>query len=331
MVAHELTPTFESDDPSHENFRLIEGGFPLFNAVVEALPAGTTVLRATDYGDHCSWFRIGRIETRDQDNEEVHFFTKYGTGDLGKNLLGSEYQSQCNLYSLIPDHVPKPISCGSLGISGSNEGCFLLTQFIQFDNRDLPDPDSTGALIAKLHSASKGASKNYGTAGRNFDGMLCYLEGWEKHWHILFAKILFQVYHYNVLANGLWEDLDTAIVKVIHHVIPKLLSSLRDGNQGIEPTFIHGDLWNGNFGTADDTGKLYVFDSSGYYAHHEMEFAYWRTEHHRMHQQDYCGAYFKHFPPSDPAAEFEDRMLLYTLKPLLLYSSMNPGHITRQR
>ena len=31
-----------------------------------------------------------------------------------------------------------------------------------------------------------------------------------------------------------------------------------------------------NFGTASDTGKLYVFGSSGYYAYHEMEFALWR-------------------------------------------------------
>jgi protein-ribulosamine 3-kinase len=150
-------------------------------------------------------------------------------------------------------------------------------------------------------------------------------------WPRLFAKILFQMYHYNCLTNGIWDELHAAIIPVIQVVVPRLLGELENGERRIEPTFIHGDLWNGNFGLADDTNKLYLFDSSGYYAHHEMEFAYWKTLHHKMHERDYCEDYFLHRPKSEPAEEFDDRMLLYTLKPLLLYSSMSPGHVTRER
>jgi protein-ribulosamine 3-kinase len=146
----------------------------------------------------------------------------------------------------------------------------------------------------------------------------------------MFARILFQMYHYNCLTNGLWDDLHAAIVSIIQVVLPRLLNELEKGGRRIEPTFIHGDLWNGNFGLAKDTNKLYLFDSSGYYAHHEMEFAYWKTLHHRMHERDYCGAYLRYRPPSELAEEFEDRVLLYTLKPLLLYSSIYRGHVTRE-
>ena len=247
-------------------------------------------------------------------------------------MLGSEYQAQCKLYSLIPDNIPKPLGWGDLQLRAPHEGCYFLTDFVPFDKSDLPDPDAAGALIAKLHFASSGTSQQqFGTDGPLFDGLLCYLIGWESKWQTLFARIFYQTYHYNTLTNGRWDELHTAIIPLIKYVVPRLLNELEKGGRKIKPVFIHGDLWNGNFGTAADTGKLYVFDSSGYYAHHEMEFVLWRTKHHRMHEKDYCGAYFAHHPPSEPAEEFEDRVLLYTLKPCLIYSSMNPGHITRKR
>lgn len=246
-------------------------------------------------------------------------------------MLGSEYRTQCQLYGLIPEHVPKPISWGDLELHAPHDGTFFLTEFVQFDGRDLPDPDAVGALVARLHRASYGTSKRFGTSEPRFDGLLCYLDGMESTWQILFAKILFQVYHYNTLSNGKSDELHDAITMVIQYVVPRLLNALETDGRRIEPCLIHGDLWNGNFGTAAKTGKLYIFDSSSYYAHNEMELAYWRTKHHRMHQKDYCAAYFKHHPPCEPVEEFEDRVLLYTLKPCLIYSSMQPGHVTRQR
>jgi protein-ribulosamine 3-kinase len=257
--------------------------------------------------------------------------TQYASGPLGRRLLQAEYESQAKMYELLPEHVPRPLSWGSLELLAPLEGHYFLTEFVEFHDPGLPDVESAGALVAKLHAASVGTSQQFGTPIPLFDGMLNYINGWEPTWPRMFARILFQMYHYNCLTNGLWDDLHAAILPIIQIVLPRLLNELERGERCVEPTFIHGDLWNGNFGLANDTNKLYLFDSSGYYAHHEMEFAYWKTLHHRMHERDYCGAYFRQQPPSEPAEEFEDRVLLYTLKPLLLYSSMNPGHVTRER
>ena len=93
----------------------------------------------------------------------------------------------------------------------------------------------------------------------------------------------------------------------------------------IEPCFIHGDLWEGNIGTEVGSGNVFIFDSNGYYAHYEMEFALWRTKHHKMHLYDYCREYFKYKRPSEPVEDFDDRLRLYALKALLMYSATRPN------
>ncbi|KAK4442046.1 Fructosamine kinase-domain-containing protein [Podospora aff. communis PSN243] len=325
LAAHGLRPSFDHDDPAL--CRGIEGSFPLFAAVVNAMRhegnAGE-IIRATQHGDHCSWFRIGRIEAKDGQGQTRHFFVKYGAGEIGKDLLEMEFHSQKKLYSMIPDNVPMPIAWGDLGLRKPHHGTFFLTQFVQFDDRRLPDVEAAGELIARLHSASIGSRKT-------FDGLLYHVNGWGSKWQTLFEKILFQLYHYNTLSNGTDHEFETALKETIWYVVPRLLDALEEDGRKIEPCFIHGDLWNGNLGHAIKTSRLYIFDSGGYYAHSEMEFAYWKTQHHAMHENDYCSADSRHRPPSEPVNEFEDRIILYTLKPCLLFSSMHPGHITRQR
>jgi protein-ribulosamine 3-kinase len=139
-------------------------------------------------------------------------------------------------------------------------------------------------LVAKLRAQSNGTSLQFATSIPLFDGILNY---WESTRPRFFAKVPSQLYYYNCLTNGVWDNLHAATIPVIQIVVPRLLNELEKGDRKIEPPFIHGDLWNVNFGLDDSTGKLYLFHSSGYYAHHEMEFSYWRTLHHRMCKQNY--------------------------------------------
>ena len=193
------------------------------------------------------------------------------------------------MYTLISDAIPKPLAWGSLQIRAPFEAIHFLTEFVQFDNSDLPDPDAAGVLIARLYASSKGTSPSIGTIGQRFDGLLLYVNGWEPTWQTLFAKMLTQIYHYNCLNNKIWDELHAAFVSIIKFVVPRLLKELEKGGRKIEPCFIDGDLWNGNFGVAANPEKVCLFDSSGYYARQKMEFACWRTQHHGMHGKDYCG------------------------------------------
>jgi hypothetical protein len=123
-----------------------------------ALPEGTTVLRASNHGKCCPWFRTGRVESTCKDGQRVQYFvkvslmtshhmfpfttTQYASGSLGQQLLQAEYESQTKLYYLLPEDVPQPLSWGSLDLLAPLEGYFFLTQFFDFHNSDLSDVES---------------------------------------------------------------------------------------------------------------------------------------------------------------------------------------------
>lgn len=153
--------------------------------------------------------------------------------------------------------------------------------------------------------------------------------GWESSWTRCFSRLLSRAYHYNCLTNGVDLELQAAYELVQRIVIPRLLGRLESGGNSITPCFIHGDLWEGNIRAHKDTGKLYIFDSNGFYAHHEMELACWRTAHHKMHERAFCEAYFAIRPPSAPVCEVDDRLELYALKAYLMYSAHARGHASR--
>ena len=164
-----------------------------------------------------------------------------------------------------------------------------------------------------------------------YDGIFCHVDSLETRWQVLFVKMLNQAWQRDSTTNGHLDEIDVAMAAIIQHVVPRLLNGLEKGDSKIVPCFIHGDLWEGNFGTEVSSGNVFMFDSNGYYAHHEMELALWRSKHHQMHLKDYCKEYFKYGLCSEPIEEFEDRLKLYGLKALLMYSATTPGHITRSR
>lgn len=245
--------------------------------------------------------------------------------------MASEYFSTEKLHEAIPDSSPKPIGWGSLGTTSNLEGFFILLEFISFSKNELPDVTKTAKLVAALHDAGESSEKNFGSPVPTFDGIFHHVNGWEQSWPALFSKMLSQAFKCDMTTNGYWPELEATYIKVQDAVIPRLLGELENDGRKVKPCFIHGDLWEGNIRTEKDTGKLYIFDSNGYYAHSEMELAYWITEHHRMRKDGYCEAYFQCRKPSNPAHEAKDRIRLYSVKPYLMYSAHSRGHISREK
>ncbi|KAK0517346.1 hypothetical protein JMJ35_000501 [Cladonia borealis] len=99
--------------------------------------------------------------------------------------------------------------------------------------------------------------------------------------------------------NGVWKNLEQVVDRRITHVVPQVLGPLEAEGRVVKPTLIHGDLWDGNIGTDLETGETYVFDTSVYYAHNEMEVAMWRG---RLNKVDGI---------SEPAEQFDDRNRIY--------------------
>ena len=227
--------------------------------------------------------------------------------------------------------MPNPHAWGRLELSTHAQGWFLLIQFVDFCEDQPPDPVDTGACVAKLHSSSQLSIRDFGFRAATYDGMLANGITLENDWITCFTKMLDTSFDHDWTANGPWHELEGALKQVRQIVIPRLLGMLEAEGRRILPSFIHGDLWEGNIGTERSTGKVFIFDSNGYYAHHEMELGMWATEHHKMTSPRYLEEYSKHMQPSEPADEFEDRVRLYSLKNYLMYSANCRLQCTRQR
>ena len=235
------------------------------------------------------------------------------------------------LQKFVPEHVPKFQGWAQLDLATHEHGWFLLTEFVDFREDHPPDPVGTAACVAKLHRGSQLNKHDFGLWASTYDGMLSNGIALEKDWITCFTKMLDASFHHDWTANGPWHELESALKQVRQVVIPRLLGVLEAGGRRIHPCFIHGDLWEDNIGTERSTGKIFIFDSNGYYAHHEMELGMWATLHHKMTFPDYLMEYLKHMQPSEPASEFEDRVRLYSLKYYLMYSANCRLQGTRQR
>jgi Fructosamine kinase len=78
------------------------------------------------------------------------------------------------------------------------------------------------------------------------------------------------------------------------------------------------------------TEQPYIFDSSAFYAHNEYDLHMWRGERFKI-RDSYITEYFKHFPPSEPAEEWEDRNRLYSLQADLHDSILFKGRTDKFR
>lgn len=233
------------------------------------------------------------------------------------------------IYTFTPHIVPTPIANGKLDLLAASEGYFFLSSFIDFERSGLPGLAATAKVVAQLHTSSLGKSQMFGSPIPMYDGLFPHVNGWNSNWTTMFSKMLWQAYSCDRLLNDPCELLDAAIAPTMTYVIPRLLDDLDKSRGGIKPCFVHGDLWEGNVGREMLTGKHFIFDSNGYYGHNEMELAYWRTEHHKMNELDYCAEYSRHMPPSEPVLEQEDRLKLYGLKACLMYAATERDGQTR--
>lgn len=232
---------------------------------------------------------------------------------------------------IVPDTVPGPIAWGRLQLpAASSEGYFYLTRFVDFEESGFPDVSATVKIVARLHASGLGTSDEFGSPIPIYDGLLCHVGGWEREWTTLF-KMLWQTSSLDRSINGPQKELDIAIYHTLTQVVPRLLGHLNQLMGGITPCFVHGDLWEGNIGKEVSTGKHFIFDLNGYYGHHEVELAYWKTLHHNMRSRDHCTEYFKHMRPSEPAAEVGDRIKLYGIKAYLNYAAHERQRAMRMR
>lgn len=229
-------------------------------------------------------------------------------------MLQGEFAATNQVFKAMPDFIPMPYTWGQL--KDSPESWFFLCQYKDMD-LGTPDADIFTSRLAELHC--RGISENgmFGFSVPTCDGAVPHNVEWQKDWGTFYANMLKTVAQYDAEANGHWKELDSILQKLISHVIPRILGKL-----DIKPCLIHGDMYEGNIGTDRETGKVMIFDASSFYAHNEMELGLWRWS---DTMSTFTESYLRHFPPTEPAEEWDDRNRIYSLKSKINFSADHPG------
>jgi len=247
----------------------VAGDFPVDEAIVDKFPLGTVILSATRYGTS-AWTVTARLVVQLPDGSEERYFLNCASDDIGRTMMEGEFSSMSELYKTMPSFIPKPHSWGKYRVENPDT-YFFISQFIDMSNR-VPEPNQFCAKLAQLHRSSVSPTGKFGFHITTCQGRIPQRTGqWESKWTDLFTKLLEHVVELDFQANGHWEALDRLEKRIFSSVIPRLIGKLERDGRSIRPCLIHADLWEGNTGTAYDTGDIYIFDAGAYYAHSEIE------------------------------------------------------------
>jgi protein-ribulosamine 3-kinase len=235
-------------------------------------------------------------------------------------MLEGEFVASSAIHAVMPSLIPKAYAWGRF-CHPSSETYFILSDFVRF-KPGLPDPDKLAVRLAELHRTSSSSNGMFGFSVPTCDGALPHRVAWKANWGDFYGELLRGVLEHDVAANGRWVELERMVDDVIEHVIPRLLGALQTGGRQLRPSLIHGDLYEGNMGTHDESGEIIVWDASSFYAHNEMELGLWRWNK-VMHS--FTESYLRHFKKSEPEHEWDDRNRLYSVKSKLNMSADHPG------
>ena len=311
------TPLQVPMDKSRVDSVVNNGDFKVDDNVLVKFPKGTTVISAHRFGVS-SWTVTARLHILLPDGTEESYFLKSASEAHGRTLIEGEFNAMSELYKWAPYLVPKPHSWGRYR-DDEPEVYFFLSQYIDMSDR-MPDPDQLCENLARLHRESTSTTGQYGLHVTTCQGRATQSVAWEKDWTVFFIKLLQHVIDVDFELNGAWDELDRAEKRLIQLVIPRLLGALTTEGRKIKPSLIHGDLWEGNIGTAVDGGDVYLFDSAAFYAHSELEVADWRPYYNKISNKVYLETYLKYQEPSEPKEEWDDRNRLYSIYWNVIYS-----------
>lgn len=295
----------------------VAGDFSLDENVVAKFPEGTKILSAYRFGTS-AWTTTARLHIELPDGSQTRLFLKCATEDIGRVLMEGEFNAMSKLYNTMPSFVPKPHSWGKYRAEDP-ETYFFLSQFIDMSDR-VPDPNQLCSKLARLHRSSVSPTGQFGFHVTTCQGRIPQAVAWESSWTTFFTKLIQHVINLDIETNGYWEDLDRLEARILSHVIPKLIGNLERDGRSVKPTLIHADLWEGNTGTSYETGDIYIFDSGAFYAHNEMEIGDWRCHYNKIHNKVYTRTYLRHYGPSEPSEEWDDRNRMYCTYYNIIYS-----------
>lgn len=212
------------------------------------------------------WARTGKIATTSSDGYVANFFVKTLSGETGKKMVHSEFESMKAIYALAPDFAPKPIAWGTY--ESTPDTHFFLCEFREMKDT-MPDPSAFVSRLARLHQTSKSPNGKFGFHMTTYSGNIPQMTDWEPSWEAFFSKNLRFALDLELEAKGHDPEFDELVPAIFDKVIPRLLRPLEAEGRSVKPCLVHGDLWYANSGVDVDKDQPLIFDACCFYAHNE--------------------------------------------------------------
>ncbi|KAI7777876.1 hypothetical protein LA080_002999 [Diaporthe eres] len=277
--------------------------------VTAELPTGCRVVSVEPHGVSF-WAHTGKIEVKLCNEDSASFFIKALSGDTGKRMVHSEFESMKAIYNLTPEFAPKPVAWGSYASAPNTH--FFLCEYREMIE-DIPDPVAFASRLAGLHQTSKSPNGKFGFHMTTYSGNQPQMTDWEASWEAFFSKNLRFALDLEIEAKGHDREFDELVPAIFDKVIPRLLRPLETEGRSVKPSLVHGDLWYANSGIDVDTDQPLVFDACCFYAHNEYEFGQWMPVCNRF-GGEYLTAYHSFVQISAPEEDYRGRLDLYKLR-----------------
>lgn len=230
------------------------------------------------------------------ETETERFVCKVHTGETAFGLLQCEKEGLEAIAKTKTITPPNVFHCEAL-----EKGAFLLMEYIESKSPVASDMALLGHHLAALHKI--GISKTFGWSSDNFIGSFPQSNTPYSDWASFYAveRLLPQLklaHRHQLLSAG--------EVPSEEKLLERCTSLLKD----VQPAFLHGDLWSGNF-LISTTGIPYLIDPAVYYGHNEVDIA--MTQLFGGFSSHFYNAYREHIPVPDNEKELTGLYQLYYL------------------
>jgi len=184
---------------------------------------------------------------------DTDYFVKINTADK-IDMFNKEAQGLQTLSKTQSFVVPTVYKTGVF-----KHQSYLLMEFIE-KLEDVSNPENFAQSLARMHRQTH---SKYGFDTDNYIGELPQINTPSPHWIDFYIQ------------NRLQYQIDLAGSKIpaqIQSAFEKLYQKLPDLLPVEKASFLHGDLWNGNY-FYNSQGQAVVFDPAVYYGHREVDLA----------------------------------------------------------
>lgn len=249
------------------------------------------------------------------DIHEVYFFEMANERyvvKLNRNMPKDVFSKEANGLELLSNcsslNVPEVLSTGT--VAGVE---YLLLEFVQ-PGEQAQVSAQFGRDLAKLHAMS---DAEFGLDHSNYIGSLHQPNSRASTWAEFFVTQ--RLYpRLRELRNG--GNLSPSQIQVFSRLEAKL--DQRFPSEA--PALIHGDLWSGN-ALVDPNGNTWLIDPAVYYGHREMDLGMMKLF--GGFSYDVFAEYNAAYPLEE---EWESRVRLAQLYPLLVHAVLFGGHYTQE-